>query len=103
MSYTATKEKPFFVHDHSGNGFTFFATEQERDEYARECIEEYLDDGWGEDVVFVTAGVMTHSAQKCDVIERPPADEIGEDGIDSEGRWWDSDWSEMCNYKMLPL
>jgi len=98
-----TKDKPYFVHDPEGDGFTFFATEQERDEYAKECIEGYLDDGWSEEVVFVIGGKVTHQAKQCDLVERPPEDEIDGDGNDLEGRYWDSDWTEMCNYRLLPL
>ncbi len=98
-----TKDKPYFVHDPEGNGFSFFATEQERDDYSKECIEGYLDDGWSEDVVFVIGGKVTHQAQQCDLVERPPEDEIDEDGNDLEGQHWDADWTEMCNYRLMPL
>lgn len=101
--YTPAKERPYFVHDPQGDGFVFFATEKERDDHAQDCIQAYLDDGWDEEVENVVAGVLTHKATQTDKIERPPDEEIDEDGMDEEGNNWANDFDFICDYKLLPL
>jgi len=93
--------RPYFVHDPEGDGFSYFATEQERDRFANEAIQGYESDGWSEDVVFVMAGKITHRATQTDVVPRPPNDQLDGDGLDGEGRHWPEEWAYICNYKML--
>ena len=97
-----SKNRPYFVYDPEGDGFSYFATEVERDVYASDCIQHYLDDCWSEEVVNVVAGVLTHTTAKCDVVKRPPDSELNEDGEDEDGYHW-SDYEERCNYKLTPL
>jgi len=98
------KETPYFVFDPEGDGMEYFDTEEDRDKAASKAIEKYIDtDGWDPEVVHVTVGVVTHSAQKCDIQERPTEEEFDEDGCDNDGVYWDSDCMYICNYKMLPI
>lgn len=101
--YWPAKERPFFVYDPEGDGFVYFATEQERDDHAHDCIQAYLNDGWSEEVVNVVAGVLTHRAAQVDRIDRPPKEEIGEDGCDEDGNYWPEEFDYICDYKLLPL
>ena len=94
-------DRPYFVHDPEGDGFSYYATEEERDKHAEECIQEYLDDGWSEEVVFVMAGKITHRATQVDLEKRP--DNLDEDNLDEEGNYWDSDWDYKCNYELRPI
>lgn len=91
------------MYDPVGDGFVYFATEQERDDYANDCIQGYLDDEWSEEVVNVVAGVLTHRATQVDRIDRPPKEELDEDGYDEEGICWPGDIDYLCDYKLLPL
>lgn len=99
--WTPSKDRPYFVHDPQGDGFSYFETEQERDDFAHDCIQAYLDDGWDEEVEHVVAGKLTHRATQTDVIMRP--DILDEDGCDEEGNDWNNDFSHICDYKLLPL
>ena len=104
MNWNFKTTHPYFVNDPEGDGMMYFETAEERDTYAAKCVEAYLDyyDGaWSEEVTSVIAGVVTHSAQQVDRVDRP--DDVDEEGIDGEGRYWDSDWDYVCNYKMLPV
>ena len=92
--------KKWFTYDPEGDGYQEHPTEEAAISSAEKSIREYLDDGWAEDVEFVTVGKVTHRATQCDYTKRPPDSEIDEEGLDGEGTWWDGDWEEMCNYKM---
>lgn len=94
-------DRLYFVYDPEGDGFSYFATEVERDKHSVECIKSYLDDGWSEEVVFVMGGKITHRATQIDVEERPS--EIDEDGLDDEGNYWESEWSYKCNYALREI
>ncbi len=102
-SWVLNQSMPYFVHDPEGDGFTYFTTEKERDEFASEAIQEYLDDGWSEEVTYVVTGVITHRAAQTDLVHRPCNDELDEEGMDEDGVCWDADWDYICNYKLLPL
>jgi hypothetical protein len=97
------QDRPYFVHDPEGEGFSFFANEKERDEFADHCIQAYLDDGWDEEVENVVAGVITHVATQTGRLNRPPEEEINLDGEDGEGNDWSHGFDSVCNYKLLPL
>lgn len=95
--------RPYFVFDPEVDGFAYFATEEERDRYAKDAIAEYLDDGWMEEVVNVVAGKLTHRATEVNRVDRPPDSEFDEDGLDSDGVAWDSEWDYICGYELKPL
>lgn len=96
-------EHRFFIYDANNAEFYYFATAAERDQYSDTVIQAYLDDGWDETVAQVMAGELTHSAQQVDRVERPPAEEIDDEGHDEEGRYWDESWEYYCNYQLQPL
>jgi len=101
-SNTPSKERKFFVHEPEGDGFTYFSDEKERDDFAADLIQEYLQDGWGEGVEDVVTGVLTHTAEKTNVRYRKDQI-INEEGCDGEGIWWDEDWDYTCNYELTSL
>lgn len=94
--------RPFFVYDPEGDGFTYYATEQERDEAAEMVIQGYLDEGWSEEVTSVVAGILTHKSTQTNLQERPDDDKINEDNEDEDGTYW-GDWTHICNYELLPI
>jgi hypothetical protein len=93
-------DKPWFAHC-PDNGFEFFATEGEALEAGAEFIQSWLDDGWAEEVRDVFVGKAIHVSTQCDRVDRP--DNLDEDGIDDEGRYWDPDWDYVCNYRLERL
>ena len=95
--------KKYFVYDAESCGFDTFDIVEKRDAEANACIQNYLDDGWDEDVINVVAGEITHQATQTDLVERPPQDEIDENGEDSQGVHWDGDFDYTCNYELLPI
>lgn len=100
--WEASPNRPYFVYDPDGDGFIYYATEEERDDAAKAVIEVYLQDKWDEQVTNIVAGKLTHTAKQTDVQHKPPADELDEDGIDGEGESWDG-IDYRCNYELLPL
>ena len=101
MHWNFKKGRLYFVLDPEGNGISYFETIEERDDYAQECIQQYLDGAWSEEVVNVVAGVVTHSAQETDREERP--DELDDEDCDDGGIYWEPDCDYRCNYKLLPV
>ncbi|MBL4797211.1 MAG: hypothetical protein JKY50_07345 [Oleispira sp.] len=93
-----TPSPEYFVYDSDG-GFETFNNIQDRDKYAEDSIQGYLDDGWSEEVTTVCAGVITHKTIQTDLVKRP--DIIDEEGHDESGTWWDADWGHMCNYALV--
>ena len=49
----------------------------------------------------MVAGVVTHSAQQVDRVDRPT--ELDEEGCDGEGVYWEPECNYRCNYKLLPV
>lgn len=94
--------RPYFVYDPEGDDFQYYATEQERDTAAADAIQGYLDDCWSEEVENVIAGVLTHTAERCDVVNRPDDSELDEDNLDGEGQYW-GEYDGMCNYELKKL
>jgi len=92
-------DKPYFVHDHEGDCFVFFATEEERDEHAEGIIQDHLDDCWDESVVNILAGVMTHKIKQVNLEPRP--DDVDEEGTAGDGSYWAEDWQFKCDYKLV--
>jgi hypothetical protein len=87
----------------SDEGFTFYETEEDRDNAAKETIQGYLDeDGWSEGVTSIFAFTVTHRATAVDV--RELVGELDEDGCDEEGEYWESDeFDYKCNYELQPI
>jgi hypothetical protein len=92
--------KPYFVHDPEGDGFSYYASIDDRDSFAEDCIREYLDDGWSEDVIYVVSGEITHRATMINKRDKPDLDEFG---YDKDGEYWPAEFSFMCDYTMKPL
>ena len=103
MHWNFNSDKPYFVLDPEGDGITYFATEEERDAFAENCIQQYFEDRWNEDVVNVVAGIVTHSAQQVDREDRPPDNELDEDECDHSGQYWEPDCEYICDYKLKPI
>ena len=74
--HETSPNRPFFVHDPLGDGFTYYATEEERDAASVDVIQDYLVDGWDEEVANVTAGILTHVTEQCDIVQQPPGSEF---------------------------
>jgi len=102
-SGTPSAEYRFFIYDALDGEFSYYRSAEDRDAAKRGVIESYLDDGWNDEVEQVLAGEITHTCQKIDVQERPPENEIGEDGHDLDGMYWEPEWSYRCDYDLLPL
>lgn len=96
------QEYRFFLYD-PNDGLTFWKTEQQRDQAAKDAIDCYLDDnGWDEDVTRISAGMVTHRAAEINVIDR--VGELDEDGYDEAGEYWDSDeFERKCGYELQPF
>lgn len=90
----------FFVYCNE-SGFDCFETLDEALDEASERTQEYLVDGWSEEVTSVCVGKITHRAKMCDQVF--PDGEIDEDGLDEAGDYWDPDWEYKCNYKVLTV
>jgi hypothetical protein len=102
FQYEPDAEYRFFIYDPEGDGFIYFRTVEERDAHQGMVIDGYLDEGWDESVEQVVAGEVTHSAQQVGREERPPEEQLDEEGCDGEGTYW-GDFSYKCNYALLPI
>jgi hypothetical protein len=103
LRYTPDSEHRYFCFSPEGDGLTFWATAEERDEYAFDEIRTYLDDNvWHEDVEGLFGGVVTHITEKTDILQAQG--ELDEDGYDQngEGPFLEPD-STFCNYALQPL
>ena len=94
--------KPYFVFDPQGDGFSYFETVEERDTFTKGAIDNYLDDTWDGEVTSIVAGVVTHSVVQTDRENRPSDEDLDEDGIDSAGDYWGGDLEYKCNYQLQP-
>ena len=102
-SYRPTAEFKYFFYDSEGSGFTYYKTKKERDDAANNAIQNYLDDGWSEEVENVVVGEVTGRATQVDVTYRPDDLLLDKDGCDKEGQYWDNDYEYACNYKIKEL
>lgn len=93
----------YFVNDPEGDGITTFTDKQKCEEFAKECIEDYLDEGWNEEVTNVIMGEVTHRAEAIVIIKRPPDEELDENGCDVEGNDWNNDFDSILDYEMKPI
>ncbi len=91
----------FFYSDPHGDGFVYFKSEQERDKAANDAISDYLQDGWANEVEYVTVGKITGVTAKVDVTIRPT--QLDEDNCDEAGVYWDPDWDYNGNYELKPV
>lgn len=97
------KDYPYWLHDPRWEGTMYFQTAEDRDIAAEDAINAYLDDGWDEEVEFVSCGVVTHFAQCLEKIPRPVDEDLDEDGYDGEGIHWPEEIAWRGNYKMEPI
>lgn len=79
----------------------FFKCIKERYEYAKDRIKDYLcdDSGWREEVTGIVTGTITHMVCQTRVEERPPEDEIDEEGCDGNGSYW-GEFDYRCDYAL---
>lgn len=93
----------FFYYDPE-TGFHFFTTKAERDEAAKEAIENCLDDGlWFDEVTDIFAGVCTHITEKIVLASKP--DNYDDMDAGEQGDAWPHgpDVDEILDYKLTPL
>lgn len=83
------------------SGFEIHETLEGALDDASDAIQNYLEDGWSEEVTGVCVGEITHRAKMCDQVF--PDGEIDADGNDEAGEYWDPDWEYKCGYKMLTV
>lgn len=101
MQRLFSTDHPYFVFDPNGDGIAYFSTIEERNRFAAECIEQYLDYAWDEEVRNIVAGVVTHNVQQTNREDRP--EELDEESCDGEGFYWEPDCECRCNYELLPV
>ena len=102
IRYNPGPSHRFFVHDPNGDGISFWQSEAERDQAAKEAIQGYLSDGeWHEDVVCVVVGVVTHKAEAVNI--QHPVGEIDDEGYDEAGEYWPDPDARYCDYALVPL
>jgi len=82
------------------DGQQFYATAEERDEAAKDIIQDHLQEGeWSEDVGDVFAFTVTHKATQVDV--KHPKGELDEDGYDENDEHWPNGVDDFtCNYAL---
>ena len=103
MELSPSKTNRFFLYDPLGDGFIYFSTAQKRDAWAKDVIPTYYDDTWVDEVDDIVAGEITHTAQQINYVERPPDDQLDEDGLDEEGDDWPPEFLYKCNYDLKPI
>ena len=96
-------DRPYWLYDPEGVGMVYYQTQEARDAAAQAAIRRYVTepDGWSEDVEFVAAGILTHSAQ-CLAKEHRPA-ELDEDGCDADGMYWEEGVEWFGSYTLEPV
>ena len=102
MKYQFDRDHPYFFSHLDGVGTAYFSSREERDEYMTSYVADSLIyDNWPEGMEAMTAGEVTHSVVQFGRVDRPA--DLDDDSIDEEGRYWDSDWDYVCNYRMEPI
>ena len=101
MKDTPGKDHVYGLYDPEGSGYTFYATEKERDDAAREAIGAYLGYTWFDEVEGVFAFTVTAKATQVDV--KHPEGELDDEGYDENGDYWESGVDFSCNYALRPL
>lgn len=93
-------EYKFWLYDPESDGMVYYDTKDDRDADATKALQGYLDeDGWHDEVEYVSMGEVTHYAQCKNKKVRPPDEDL-EDGCDGEGTYWQSDIAWIGNYAM---
>ncbi len=82
--YKLTKENLYFCYS-LDDGFAYFKSEKERDEFAALEIQNHLQDGWSEDVEHMRVGKVTGEAVQTNV---RPSDS--------------SEFDYFCDYEIKP-
>lgn len=96
--------KPYFIYD-PWRGFTYYATEKERDDAAEGIIESYLNDTWNEEVENIVGGIVTHAIQQTKRVDKPTRSE-GESEDDYSDRIYELGFTEdnieyTCSYALV--
>lgn len=90
----------FWLYDPECDGVVYYDNKDERDADAKKALQGYLDeDGWHDEVEYVSMGEVTHFAQCKNKRMRPPDEEL-KDECDGEGIYWPGDVEWMGNYAM---
>ena len=98
IKYKPHPEYRFWLYDSEGDGMVYYRTKEARDADAELAIEAYLDDGWAEEVEWVSAGEVTHFAQCLNKTMRP--DVLDESECDDEGTQWPDGMEWRGTYKL---
>jgi len=93
----------FWLYDPDGDRMTYYRFREERDAAGARAIEQYLDDGWSEDVEMVSAGEVTHYAQVLNKTMRPSTDDLDEEECDGEGTPWPDGMAWRGTYTLEPM
>ena len=101
MKNTPDKDHIYGLYDPEGSGHTFYATEKERDDAAKEAIQDYFEDTWFDNVEGVFIFTVTAKATQVDV--KHPKGELDKEGFDENEDWWESDDDFSCNYALKPF
>jgi hypothetical protein len=95
----------YWLYSPEGDGFMFFATAAERDDYSKEEIGHYVDSdrGWQEEVEDIIGGVVTHLTKKT-VEETKPADYNQMDEDQRDEFWpYSEEFDEIVDYTLEGL
>jgi len=89
----------YFVYNAPYGEYNFHATLADALADARVCVIDCLDVGeWDEEVGNIYVGEVSHRVVPVNVTERPPEEELDEEGYDEEGDYWGDGISHRCNY-----
>lgn len=89
---------PFFVYDHEC-GYDEYKDMESALEEAKIRIEDYCEDGWGDEVEDIIVGLVTHRTKSCNHVTRDMLNEYGE----YNGRYYGHEYEEYCDYEMEPV
>lgn len=99
--------KRFFSYD-PDNGFELHDTAEEAKSECEKafgyCQDEAAGDGWPENVGQVCWGEIKESATLTKEMDRPPKEELCEDGYDAEGNnWRNGDFDKIQHWEIKPF
>jgi len=86
----------YFCYD-PDNGYETFPTEKAALEFAQDCIDECLQEGWAESVDQIVVGVITHQTVQHNLKYRKDMDE---EELEIATR---NNWEYTCSYKIEPI
>ena len=92
----------YFVCDTMKEDVTIFNNEEERDTFAKTCIEAYqkiaISEGeWPDEVNYIYCGIITHRSERKVIMKRP---KNMRRNIDNEGRYWPPKVDEFVKYEI---